>query len=182
MRSHFRQLSVQIHFCTDWIVPETCLKTFFQIFQKEHKNTEIFQEIFHWYLYTRAAVDAVHCVAIVLYPRWRHIIAHNAPYGGVSIPLRRMTSLRRRAQANAPAASYRFHRVLDNETGLVHRAEGCGGGACNTDTYAAQGVETLAEYSSSFYLPNDTTVLTSYSWEEQDSKVRQEHLQLPRNV
>jgi len=43
----------------------------------------------------------------------------------------------------------------------VHRAEGCGGGACNTDTYAAQGVETLAEYSSSFYLPNDTTVLRS---------------------
>jgi len=86
-----------------------------------------------------------------------------------------MTSLRRRVQANAPAASYWFRRVLDDETGLVYRAEAAGGGASNTDTYAAQGVETLAEYSSSFYLPNDTTVLRSYSWEEQDSKVRQEH-------
>jgi len=34
MHSHFRQLSVQIHFCTDWIVPETCLKTFFSNLSK----------------------------------------------------------------------------------------------------------------------------------------------------
>jgi len=38
---------------------------------------------------------------------WRH-------NGGVSILLQRVTSLRRRAQANAPAASYWLRRVLDD--------------------------------------------------------------------
>jgi len=40
--------------------------------------------------------------------------AHNEPCGGVSIPLLRVTSLRRRARANAPAASYWLRRVLDD--------------------------------------------------------------------
>jgi len=33
---------------------------------------------------------------------------------GVSVPLQRVTSLRRRAQANAPVASYWLRRVLDD--------------------------------------------------------------------
>ena len=41
-------------------------------------------------------------------------LAHNGPYGGMPIPLQRVTSLRRRAQANAPAASYWSLRVLDD--------------------------------------------------------------------
>ena len=40
--------------------------------------------------------------------------AHNGPYGGMSIALQRVTSLRRCAQANAPAASYWLRRVLDD--------------------------------------------------------------------
>jgi len=40
--------------------------------------------------------------------------AHSGPYGGRSIPLQRVTSLRRRAQANAPAASYWLRRVLND--------------------------------------------------------------------
>ena len=39
-------------------------------------------------------------------------IGHNGPRAGVSIPLQRVTSLRRRVQANAAAASYRLRRVL----------------------------------------------------------------------
>jgi len=42
------------------------------------------------------------------------ISARNGPYGGMSTPLRRVTSLRRRAQANAAAASYWLRRVLDD--------------------------------------------------------------------
>ena len=34
------------------------------------------------------------------------IFAHNAQYGGVWIPLQRVTSLHRRVRANDPAASY----------------------------------------------------------------------------
>ena len=41
------------------------------------------------------------------------IFSHNRPYGGMSMPLQRVTSLRRRAQANAAAASYWLRRVLD---------------------------------------------------------------------
>ena len=42
------------------------------------------------------------------------IFAYNGPYGGMSIPLRRVTSLYRQAQANAPAASYWLRGVLDD--------------------------------------------------------------------
>ena len=42
------------------------------------------------------------------------ISARNGPYGGMSTPLRRVTSLRRPAQANAAAASYWLRRVLDD--------------------------------------------------------------------
>jgi len=35
-------------------------------------------------------------------------------FGATSIPLQRLTSLRRRAQANAPAVSYWMRRVLDD--------------------------------------------------------------------
>ena len=43
------------------------------------------------------------------------ILAHNGPYEGMSIPLQRVTSLRRRAQGrpNVPAVSYWLDRVLD---------------------------------------------------------------------
>ena len=57
------------------------------------------------------------------------------PCGGISAPQQRVTaSLRRRARANAPAASYWLHRVLDDGdagTRRVHRARGVRGGACN---------------------------------------------------
>ena len=45
----------------------------------------------------------------------------------MSIPLQRVKLLRRRAQANAPAASYWLRRVLDDGgamTRRVHRARG----------------------------------------------------------
>jgi len=45
------------------------------------------------------------------------ICAHSGPYGSMSIPLRRVTSRRRCAQANAPAASFWFRRVI-NDDGL----------------------------------------------------------------
>ena len=44
---------------------------------------------------------------------WRHI-AHKGQYGGTSIQLQRVTSLRRHAQAKTPAASYWLRRVLDD--------------------------------------------------------------------
>ena len=61
---------------------------------------------------------------------------YSGPDGGISLPLQRVTSLRRRAQADAPAASYRLRRVLwataGAETRRVHRARGAAGGeACN---------------------------------------------------
>ena len=56
------------------------------------------------------------------------ISARNGPYGGMSTPLRRVTSLRRRAQANAAAASYWLRRVSDDggrrDYRWVHRAKG----------------------------------------------------------
>jgi len=45
MHIHFRQLPVQMHFRTDWMVARL-VWWLFQIFQKEHKSTEIFNEIF----------------------------------------------------------------------------------------------------------------------------------------
>jgi len=42
------------------------------------------------------------------------IFARNGPCGGISIPLQRMTSLRRRVQANAPAAWYWLRRVPED--------------------------------------------------------------------
>ena len=59
--------------------------------------------------------------------------AHNGPYGGMSIALQRVTSLRRRAQANAPAASYWLPRILDDggrRDWTSPLCEGCRGGAC----------------------------------------------------
>ena len=53
------------------------------------------------YVYFRFFVDDV-------------IFARYGPYGGVSIPLQRVTPLRRRAQANVPAASCLFRRVRDD--------------------------------------------------------------------
>ena len=51
------------------------------------------------------------------------------------MPLQRVTSLRRRAQADAPAASYRLRPVLQTtagaETRRVRRVRCVGGGACN---------------------------------------------------
>jgi len=38
------------------------------------------------------------------------VFARNGPYVGVPMPLQRVTSLRRRAQAHAPAASYCLSR------------------------------------------------------------------------
>ena len=48
------------------------------------------------------------------------IFAHNGPYEVTSVPLQRVTSLRRRAQANAPP-----RRVLDDNW---HHNEGLGAG------------------------------------------------------
>jgi len=51
------------------------------------------------------------------------------------MPLQRVTSLRRRAQANAPAASYWSCRIVDGAgavTGRVHREKGAGEGDCNS--------------------------------------------------
>jgi len=44
------------------------------------------------------------------------LFAHNGQYGGLSISLRRVTSLRRRAQANAPAVSYWLCRLYKTTT------------------------------------------------------------------
>jgi len=58
------------------------------------------------------------------------ILAHNGPYGGMSIPLHRVTSLHRRSQANAP-----LRRVLSvggrRDYRRVHCARDAGGGACS---------------------------------------------------
>jgi len=43
------------------------------------------------------------------------IFAHNGHYGGMCMSLQRVALLRRHAQANAPAASYWFRRVLDEK-------------------------------------------------------------------
>jgi len=53
------------------------------------------------------------------------------------MPLQRVTSLRRRAQDNAPAIWYRLRRVLHDsrtrdECIVLLRAMGAGGGVCNT--------------------------------------------------
>ena len=54
------------------------------------------------------------------------------PHRGMSTPLhQRVTSLRRRAKANASAPSYWLRRVVVAEIRRVHRAGGGGGGACN---------------------------------------------------
>ena len=42
------------------------------------------------------------------------VFTHNGPDRGMSTPLQRVTSLRRRAQANTPAASYWLRCVLDD--------------------------------------------------------------------
>jgi len=55
------------------------------------------------------------------------IFAHNGHYGGMCMSLQRVALLRRHAQANAPAASYWFRRVLDDSW----RRKGAGGGVCN---------------------------------------------------
>ena len=60
--------------------------------------------------------------------------AHNGPYIGLSIPLQRVTSLRRRVHTDVPAASFWLRRVLTTtgaETRQVYRAMGVGGGACS---------------------------------------------------
>jgi len=62
------------------------------------------------------------------------IFAHNGAYRRVSIPLQRVTSLRRRAQANASAASHRLRRVQSTaaaETKRVHHVRCTGDRACN---------------------------------------------------
>jgi len=64
------------------------------------------------------------------------VFAHNVPYR--SILPQRVASLRRRVQANTPAASYWLRRVLATagaETGQVHRARGVGGGVCNATSF-----------------------------------------------
>ena len=57
----------------------------------------------------------------------------------VSIPLQRVTPLRRRAQANAPAASYWFRRVLWTTAGRRDKTSpscrGAGGEACNAPSH-----------------------------------------------
>ena len=55
------------------------------------------------------------------------IFIHDAPYGGMLVPLQRLTSLRRRAQANGPAASYRLRRVLDDGERRVQTSPLCKG-------------------------------------------------------
>ena len=42
------------------------------------------------------------------------VICNNGSHESISIPLQRVMSLRRRAQANAPAASYWLRRVIDD--------------------------------------------------------------------
>jgi len=42
------------------------------------------------------------------------MFAHSGPYRGLSIQAERVTSLHRRAQDNAPAASHWLRRVLDD--------------------------------------------------------------------
>ena len=57
------------------------------------------------------------------------IFTHNGPRGGISTLLQPATSMRRRAQANARAASCWLRRVLTTgaETSRVHRARGVRG-------------------------------------------------------
>jgi len=50
------------------------------------------------------------------------MFARNGPHGGMPISLQRVTLLRRRAQANAPASSYWLRRVLDES--IVQGAPG----------------------------------------------------------
>jgi len=60
------------------------------------------------------------------------IFAHNWPHESMSIPSQRVTSLRRRAQANAPAVSRWLYVVSYTTTGAetrrVHLASGVGRG------------------------------------------------------
>ena len=53
-----------------------------------------------------------HCYMLCISSLWMMSYFHNKPYSGMS--LKRVTSLRRRAQPNAPAASYWLRRVLDD--------------------------------------------------------------------
>ena len=53
-----------------------------------------------------------HCYMLCISGLWMMSYFHNKPYSGMS--LKRVTSLRRRAQPNAPAASYWLRRVLDD--------------------------------------------------------------------
>ena len=53
-----------------------------------------------------------HCYMLCISGLWMMSYFHNKPYSGMS--LKRVMSLRRRAQPNAPAASYWLRRVLDD--------------------------------------------------------------------
>ena len=55
-------------------------------------------------------------------------------YGGLSIALQRVTSLRRRSQASAPVASCPIDHDERRDYRRVHRARGAGGGACSALT------------------------------------------------
>jgi len=55
------------------------------------------------------------------------IFAHNGPYGGMSIPLQRVTSLCRRAQANVPAASSWLRRIPEDGRQTSVLCKGCRG-------------------------------------------------------
>ena len=46
---------------------------------------------------------------------WRHICIADTPYGGMSMPFQRVTSLRRLVYADGPAASYLLHRIVDDD-------------------------------------------------------------------
>ena len=55
-------------------------------------------------------------------------------YGGLSIALQRVTSLRRRSQASAAVASCPIDHGERRDYRRVHRARGAGGGACSALT------------------------------------------------
>jgi len=108
------------------------------VFVRDHNNLHLFLCV----TYGRDSVFLLRrcdilCTSGFMY----HVMfAHKRSYWGMSIPLHtQLTSSRRRAQANAPAASYWSRRILDGGGRRAYRSPPCnwclerasGGGACN---------------------------------------------------
>jgi len=80
---------------------------------------------------------------------WRRHIAHNGPYRDMSIPLQRVTSLRRRAQDWYWLAVCCLRRILDDGGRRNLTSPSCkesGGGACNAPLPCCKRAATTKEF------------------------------------